>query len=127
MNDPKPGWQTTEFWLTLVANVLAFATVLGLISTADAATLQGALSTAIPAALALVGSVITVWTYIRSRLAVKTQEAVVMSAIDPISRDKAKLAGIPWLTLLMWAIQYGPRLKELIDKLIAARKSTPTK
>jgi hypothetical protein len=42
MNDTslKPGWKTTEFWSTLIAQVFALLALLGLVQGKESATLQ---------------------------------------------------------------------------------------
>jgi len=114
----KPGNYTTEFWISLIGNVLAFAVALGVVSSSDKATLEGALTTIVMGVPAIIGAVMVIVTYVRGRIAVKASEPIMMAAIDQESANKAKAAGVPWLTLIIWAIQYGPQLKEIIGQLI---------
>lgn len=60
----KPGYTTTEFWLTLLAQVLAFLQLLGVLGQADADELSGVIAPAITSVLPLV-------LYIWSRTRVK--------------------------------------------------------
>ena len=114
----KPGIYTTEFWISLIGNVLAFAVALGVVTTSDKSTLEGALTTIVMGVPAIIGAVMVIVTYVRGRIQVKASEPVIMAAIDQDSASKAKAAGVPWLTLIIWAIQYGPQLKEIIGQLI---------
>jgi hypothetical protein len=70
--DPiKPGYQTSEFWLTILHQVLMILVVLGVVTQGDSVGLESNISKAIISAFALVGSVISVYKYIHSRTIVK--------------------------------------------------------
>jgi hypothetical protein len=72
----RPGWQTSEFWITLVGQVLALCVLLGLVQPADQEHLQSTLNQAITAVFGLTASVITIVHYVHSRTALKQCEAV---------------------------------------------------
>jgi hypothetical protein len=67
----KPGYKTTEFWTTVASQGLALLTVVGVLSTADAANLGGEISKAITAASVLAVSGWNVVSYIKSRTQIK--------------------------------------------------------
>lgn len=70
----KPGWKTTEFYVTLVAQALAIAVLLGYLRADHAADLNNALAQSIQAVAGLVASVLTAWKYVSSRTEVKLAE-----------------------------------------------------
>ena len=74
MNQPKSGLLTTEFWLTLVAQVLPVLVTTGAIAPGDVATLEGALTRAITSAAALLGAGWVLVRYIQGRVALKGGE-----------------------------------------------------
>ena len=67
----KPGWQTTEFWQTIIVQGLAFATILGVVSPADSAGLGSGLASMVQNVVALIIAGGTVVQYISSRTKVK--------------------------------------------------------
>lgn len=67
----KPGWQTTEFWQTIIVQALAFATILGVVSPADSAGLGSGLASMVQNVVALFIAGGTVVQYISSRTKVK--------------------------------------------------------
>jgi hypothetical protein len=69
---PPPGYQSTEFWLTLVKILFAALITTGVVHTSDQASLQGAAETAVTAVFALVMAGRTIEAYIVSRTTVKT-------------------------------------------------------
>ena len=66
-NPIKPGWQTTEFWQTLILQGLSLAVILKVISPSDSAGLGSALSHAVEAVVALMVAGGTVVHYITGR------------------------------------------------------------
>lgn len=64
----KPGWKTSEFWLTITQQALALAVTVGAVGGIEAQTLQGTFAVAIPAAVGLVTSALTVIHYARGRV-----------------------------------------------------------
>lgn len=67
----KPGWQTTEFWQTIILQGLALATILGVVSPADSAGIGGGLASMVQNVVALIIAGGTVVQYISSRTKVK--------------------------------------------------------
>lgn len=67
----KPGWQTTEFWQTIILQALAFATILGVVSPADASGIGGGIASMVQNVVALIIAGGTVVQYISSRTKVK--------------------------------------------------------
>lgn len=70
----KPGYQTTEFWLALMAQLAPLLVIFGVLSQAEAETLAATASQFIAAGVALVAAAMPVWKYIESRTIVKTQQ-----------------------------------------------------
>jgi hypothetical protein len=68
----KPGWQTTEWWTTMVAQVLAFLTVLHVFTPAQAHNLEQSLTAIIGAVFLLAANAWIVVHYIKARLAIKS-------------------------------------------------------
>lgn len=73
MSDEKPGWMTTEFWLTLVAQAVALLVLFGVISVADKDSVTGTMGRAVENVFAVVASFVSIWKYIQSRTDVKQQ------------------------------------------------------
>lgn len=76
----KPGWQTTEFWLMLVAQLAPLAVLFKIIPQDDIKTVQDTLSHAIQNVAALLASAAAIWKYIQSRGAVKAAAHVAKAA-----------------------------------------------
>lgn len=73
MNDPvKPGWQTTEFWLALISQLVGLLVLFGLVDMESAEPLKEALGGFVLAVFALVAvlpQVVTaVYVYGRSKV-----------------------------------------------------------
>lgn len=74
MADPiKPGWQTTEFWTTMVAQGISIAVVVGLVNSSESATLADSITRMITAVFTLIISGSTVLNYIKARTLMKTR------------------------------------------------------
>lgn len=67
----KPGYQTTEFWLALVAQAVPLAVLFGVIPHADQPAVTSGLTEAVQNVAAVIGSAVMVWKYISSRTLVK--------------------------------------------------------
>jgi hypothetical protein len=67
----KPGWQTTEFWTTILGQILALLALTGVISAGDRQPLETALTNMVTAAFTIAGSTVIVVRYIRSRTELK--------------------------------------------------------
>jgi len=92
----KPGYTTTEFWTTLVGQVLSLLTIAGVLLPADAATLQDAVAKAITAIFVLVANAWIVIRYIDSRTQLKQGAQQGGGA--------GVLALLPWLVLAALAL-----------------------
>lgn len=69
---PKPGWKTTEFWVTTGTSVATVTVlVLSLLGGGDASGLHDAIVKAFAAIGSLVMSAVVIWKYIASRTQVK--------------------------------------------------------
>lgn len=67
----KPGYKTTEFWISAVNALLMIGVGFGVINAEQQDELSGAIGQAIVAGFALVAAIVPVIEYIRSRTAVK--------------------------------------------------------
>ena len=68
VTEQKPGWKTTEFWLTLFAAGAGVLVATGVLSNEDVVTLQELI-------MGVVLAVLPIWEYIKSRTEVKTAYA----------------------------------------------------
>lgn len=74
MSDPiKPGWQTTEFWTTMVTQGISVLVIVGLVNSSESSTLADSLTKMVTALFSLLVSGSTVLNYIKARVAVKTR------------------------------------------------------
>lgn len=71
---PKPGYKTTELYVTLITTLIAVLVATGTLSPEEGEDLKGAINSAIQAALALAGA-LTPIAYVISRTYVKTRHA----------------------------------------------------
>ena len=76
----KPGWQTTEFYITLVAQILPFLVLFKVVPADDAQTLQDTIGHAIMAVGAFAAAGASLWKYIQSRTDQKTASSDVAFA-----------------------------------------------
>lgn len=67
----RPGIRTTEFWATLISQLLALMALAGVVNAADAATLSDALVKCVGAAGVFLANAWVVVRYIQSRTALK--------------------------------------------------------
>ena len=68
----KPGWKTTEFWQTLIAQALAALVLLGVVTVNDSQTLEEALGKSVAAIFALLLNGNIVGRYVAARLHLKS-------------------------------------------------------
>lgn len=92
--DSKPGIKTSEFWLTLAAQVVPLLVIFGVISQAEAHTLAEAVGQLIVAVAATGAAAAPVWKYIDSRTKVKTGGVVIEGKLEEI--ELAPLAPAPY-------------------------------
>jgi len=71
----KNGWQTSEFWKSLIPQVFAALLLMHVVSGTDATTMSDALVKIVEAVFSLAGSAAVVWKYIDSRTRVKEAQA----------------------------------------------------
>ena len=93
----KPGWKTTEFWMTIVTTLLALAVTFGVITPQDSDELQVALSKCIGAAVVFVTSAYTIVMYIRSRLTLKALEKA-------SEEDKNNIIPLAIIAMAIWGL-----------------------
>lgn len=67
----KPGYKTTEFWLTVISQVVSLLVVLDVIQASDAQLFHEAASNALVAAIVVVGNALVIIGYIKSRTELK--------------------------------------------------------
>lgn len=77
---PKPGWLTSECWVTVLGAVLTVAVAFGMISRADADHLQSLVVAALPAVIAIVTTFASVAQYAEGRVSLKKLHATAASA-----------------------------------------------
>jgi len=67
-----PGKKSTEFYLTLFAQLVAIAVLFGVMTAEQAESVAAAVESTARAVTALVISLVPMWQYIKSRTAIKT-------------------------------------------------------
>ena len=67
----KPGWQTTEFWMSIVFALIGLLASIGVIGPADRPGIEGAAQTIIQNVAGLVSAILIIWRYISSRQQLK--------------------------------------------------------
>lgn len=70
----KPGYQTSEWWLTVVVNLVMFLVLFGFVSAVDKDNVISMLSDLVKSAFALIVSATSVWKYIHARMEAKKAE-----------------------------------------------------
>jgi len=78
----KPGLQTTEFYMPLITSGLGLLVSLGLLTTPLVDDVVTAVAAAVPAAVGLIGAVMSAVAYIRGRVALKA--ALQDAATEPL-------------------------------------------
>ncbi len=67
----RPGYKTTEFWITLAGQIVSLCVILGFVNPSDKQHLQDTVSAAVASVFALVTSFFTIVHYVSSRTALK--------------------------------------------------------
>jgi hypothetical protein len=67
----KPGWKTTEFWLTVAFQMLPLMVIFGALSQDEVESLSVAITEAVKAITALIIAAAPLWKYIEGRTALK--------------------------------------------------------
>lgn len=68
----KPGWQTTEFWLTFGISIIAVLVALGVVRPDERETTEGWWTNTVSTVALLVTQASIAWRYIESRQAAKS-------------------------------------------------------
>ena len=70
----KSGYLTSEMWVTVLAQVVAVAVVLGLLAPSDAEDVESTVGAVITSGFVLFGDLLVLWKYIDSRTKVKVEQ-----------------------------------------------------
>lgn len=70
----KPGWQTTEFWSSIVVQIITLLTLLHVVSGSDATTLAEAFTKIVQAGFVVVTNAMVVINYIKARSELKKED-----------------------------------------------------
>ncbi len=70
----KPGWKTSEFWVSVFTALGSLAVAFGLLSQGEAGDLSTAVGQLVSAVIVLVGAVAPIIAYIKSRAEVKAAQ-----------------------------------------------------
>ncbi len=82
----KPGYMTTEFWLTLLAQVVPILVLTGVVSSADAQGVTDSTTHAVEGIGSTAVAVAALWKYIQSRADLKKTETV--ASLSLVQGDK---------------------------------------
>lgn len=131
----KPGWKTTEFWTTTIAQALALAAVLGIVNSQDAALLGEAIAKMVLAVAAFLTNGLIVVKYIQSRFSLKALENNEMKSRIPTILPMTLTAlfliapgAAHAQSILPWRHQIDQRLRDQqsqISALIANQRPAP--
>lgn len=99
---PKPGYQTTEFWIAIVSQLLALLMIAGVITPQDKTTLEGALSSLVAAIATIVASAWVVIRYIDARYNLK------LTGAEPTDSDDQPPTILPLAPLALLAVLFLP-------------------
>jgi hypothetical protein len=129
---PKPGWKTTEFYVSLIAQILALLVAFGFLSASEARTLETALAQCVTAVFLFIGNAWVVVSYIRGRVALKGEAksrgpgallpAVLLAAVA-LGAVAGPVSAAP---VLPWRAQMEQRLKDqqqMIQMLLQQRQA----
>lgn len=72
MNSVKSGFKTTEFWITLLVEIISIFVIVGVLTPEEGEALVLALSDAIVVSVALVAALAPLLTYIWGRVRIKS-------------------------------------------------------
>lgn len=70
----KPGWLTTEFWMTIVVTIVGLLAALGIVGPADRPGVEGALQQMVQAIAGFIAAAVALWRYVKGRVDVKNEE-----------------------------------------------------
>lgn len=71
----KPGWKTTEWWATVIVQLISALTLFGVINASEGATLEASLKQGLLGVSALLASVWSVVELIKGRVQIKSEAA----------------------------------------------------
>ena len=71
----KPGWQTSEFWMTIASSILGMLTLFGLTTKEEADSIVAIVQSLVTALIGLALAVAPIIAYIKSRADVKRAHA----------------------------------------------------
>jgi hypothetical protein len=101
----KPGWQTSEWWATVVAQVFAMLTVFHVIAPQDAVALQEAALKGVLAVFTLIANAVVVIHYVQSRTHLKSVQT---SGINPEARGPGVKVPVLFLAVLLTGVATSP-------------------
>lgn len=81
----KPGWQSSEFWITLLGQLLTLLVLTGTVSIGDKDKLETAVTNMVTAIFTIISSGVIVVRYIRSRSELKSQALAAQDETPPRS------------------------------------------
>jgi hypothetical protein len=102
--NPKPGWQTSEFWIALATKLLALAAAFGAISVADEQNLAKTISSAILGIFSILAAAKVLAEYIKGRAYVKSHSLFLFLALSAglLNPPTAYAQTAPLPVLLPW-------------------------
>lgn len=71
----KPGWQTTEFWMTIVSSIAGMLTLFGVVTKEEADSIVVLVQSLVTASIGLALAVAPIIAYIKSRAEIKRAHA----------------------------------------------------
>ena len=91
----KPGWKSTEFWITLTGQIIALCVILRLVNPADQQQLQDTAGMAVTAVFTLIASAGTILHYVSSRTNLKHREMDQGSGNSGSANGSGKFMALP--------------------------------
>lgn len=80
----KPGWKTSEFWLTLVSVIVSGVVGLGFLPEVEGEQLQGGLTAVITGVFTIIPIAVYIWN--RATVKKATVQAIAMSAPEQVAQ-----------------------------------------
>ena len=71
----KPGWQTSEFWMTIASSILGMLALFGVVSQEEVDSIVAIVQSLVTALIGLALAIAPIITYIKSRAEVKRAHA----------------------------------------------------
>ncbi len=101
----KPGWKTSEFWITMVAGIPALLVSLGVIPSSD----QGMLDSAVSKVMAGLIAASAIWKYVHSRALVKRDSLLPIVVIVLLGLAPSAQAEPPVVEKTCWFFNQQPK------------------